>query len=300
MAKRTKPQTTNNYPFKQVKDAGGGFARVEPFLTPDKIRNEFLFGIPLVSLITGQSLTDETIKSVIRRAANLVETECKIDVFPVQRMIRIDFDWTKQNQGFSHMKLRYAPVKSIEEVTIRLINSKNYVDGQLTDPNADQEGGVIYSMPLDWINLQAEGHRGVIYFTPLQTVYTGGYPNTGIGSTGTADIQAATIMSAINQTRWYPGFWAIKATFGFEDGSIPSPINELIACYASMEILSLIGATNWYSGKSIGIDGVSQSVSNPGPQVFATRMQDLKEKAVGLKDLIKKRFSGAGMFMQHI
>lgn len=292
----TKPQITYNYPSKAAKDGVSGFSRVEPFMTPERLRKEFLFGIPLVSFLTGERMTDETLKSVIARAAAEVEVKCKIDIFPVQRIIKQDFDYTKYSQGFNQMNLGFGPLKSLEEVSIRLINSTTIIGG--VSNQADPEGTLIYRFPLEWVNL-SYGYKGLLYFTPLQTVYSGANMS-GIHSAGIGEGGAVALMTALNRVRNFPSFWTVKATFGFEEGSIPSPINSLIGFTAALEILSLLGITNWINGKSISIDGASQSLSGPGPQIFLARINDLKEKQRDLIDLVKKRFTANGIFMQHI
>lgn len=296
--KSTKPQTTHNYPQKATRGGVSGFERVQPFITPERMRNEFLFGIPLKSFLTGQVMSDETLKSLIARAAAQVELKCKIDIFPVQRLIRQDFDYTKYSQGFNQMNLGWAPLKSLEEVAIRLVNSTVYYDGQ-SNQN-DPEGELIYAFPLSWVNL-AYGYKGVLNFTPIQTVYGGTGMAGGINSSGggMGPGGAATLMTAMSRTRLFPSFWSIKATFGFDENAIPSPLNDLIGYTAALEVLSLLGITNWATSKSISIDAASQSVSGPGPQIFALRITQLEEKKKDLEDLIKKRFTANGIFMSH-
>src|SRR5271165_4481356 len=106
-----KPNPTSNFPVNSEKlrgEGAAGFSRVEEWLTPDRIKDEFLFGIPLVSLTTGQKLSDKTIKNIINRAAAKLETKCKIDVFPVQRVHREDFDRTKYLQGWNQLQLPFG------------------------------------------------------------------------------------------------------------------------------------------------------------------------------------------------
>lgn len=53
------------FPQKASKLSGegaAGFTRVESWMTPERLRAEYLFGIPLVSPITQEKMTDDTLK----------------------------------------------------------------------------------------------------------------------------------------------------------------------------------------------------------------------------------------------
>src|ERR1035441_5229640 len=64
----------------------------------------------VVSILTGQIMTDETIKNIIRRAAADVELKCKIDIFPVQRIKREDFDRVKYLQGWNQLQMPFGKI----------------------------------------------------------------------------------------------------------------------------------------------------------------------------------------------
>jgi hypothetical protein len=320
--KTTKPNPTHNYPQGATKLTGAGaagFSRVDPWMTPDRLKNEFLFGIPLVSLLTGQTLTDIAIKNIIRRAAADVELKCKIDIFPVQRVHREDFDRTKYLQGWNQLQLPFGNLKSLEEVSIRANNSLSFNQGvpntnqygnsfgvpsngqtqpnppnpQLPQFNPNEiEGDALYIVPLDWIDM-TKAAKGLLHFVPLQTTFS------SYGVVGPSAGAAAPLFAIFSQLSWVPSFWFIKYTCGFDENSIPSPINELIGYYAAMEIISLLGPLIRHTSQSIGIDGASQSTSGPGYQLFVLRYQQLQEKAKESEDLIKSRF-GKKIFMSHI
>jgi hypothetical protein len=184
-------------------------------------------------------------------------------------------------------------MNSLEELSIRTVES---VSTQNPTPAAGQEDGrLIFKYPLAWIDIDQDGHRGIIHSVPLQTAYTG--VGAGIGAYGGA---ASALLTAFNQLSWMPAFWYVKFTTGFDENAIPSVINNLIGSKVALKILSQLGPTQKISSKSIGIDGVSQSVSGMGPQQFSLRVNDLKEDIAALKDLIGKYFGGRGIFMTHI
>ena len=293
-----KPNDTSLYPAKATKLSGegaAGFTRVEEWITPERLKAEYLFGIPLVSPITKEKLTDDTIKILIRKAAAEVELKCKIDVTPIQRFERVEFDRTKYLQGWNQLQLGYGNISSLQEVAIRASNSQsvtqNVVNTQTNIAN-DIEGSPLYIVPLDWIDMSL-AHKGLLHFVPLQTTF-GSY-----GIVGPSAGAAAPLFAIFSQLQWIPSFWAIKYTTGFAENSIPAPINDLIGSQAALMILSMIGPLNRFNSQSISLDGSSQSVSGPGPQLYVQRMTDLQTKIQDLQDLVAKRF-GKKIFMSNL
>lgn len=289
----SKRRITGNYPQKVSKDGGaGGFDRVESFLTPERLKAEFLFGIPLKSPLTNETMSDDTLKSLIRKAAADIEMECKIDIFKTQRKTRLEFDRTKFLQGFGQLNLGFSNLYSLEELSIRTVES---VSTQNPTPDAvNEDGRLIFKYPLAWIDIDSTGHKGIIHSVPLQTAYTG--VGGGVGAYGGA---ASALLTAFNQLSWMPAFWYVKFTTGFDDNAVPSPINTLIGNKVALKVLSQLGPTQKIASKSIGIDGVSQSVSGMGPQQFSFRIQDLEKEIEGLKNAIGKYFGGRGVYMTH-
>lgn len=276
-------------------EGAAGFTRVEEWMTPERIRQEYLFGIPLVSPVTKEKLTDDTIKTFIRKAAAEVELKCKVDVTPIQRFERIEFDRTKYLQGWNQLQLKMGNVSSIQEVSIRASNSQTTQQNIVNPPDNSGnqiEGSLLYNVPLDWIDMNM-AHKGLLHFVPLQTTF-GSY-----GVVGPSAGAAAPLFAIFSQLQWLPAFWAVKYTTGFKENAIPIPINDLIGSTAALMILSLIGPLNRFNSQSISLDGSSQSVSGPGPQLYVQRMQDLQAKVQDLQDLIAKRF-GKKFFMSHI
>jgi hypothetical protein len=284
----TKPNPSGIYPEGRLAlhdDQGSGFTRVEAFLTPEVLKNEYMFGIPLFSPVTKQVLSDETIKSVINRAYAKIEIECKINIFQQQVMKRLEFDKTKFFQGWGQLNLGVRNIRSIEELSIRTSNSfqTSNMSGYL-DP-VEKDGSIIYNYPLTWLDMSL-AHKGLISCVPLQTTYA----TTGIGATPISGPQAA-LFAAFTRLSYIPGFWYVRFTTGFPNNSIPSIVNELAACYACISLLSMLGpGTNRNNSQSISIDASSQSVSNQGPNIYQQRIVDLTTKAAEIKDQVNGYF----------
>lgn len=293
-----KPNSHGMYPVdhealpQNSTNTGSGFTRVEKWITPERLKQEWLFGIPLVSLVTKQELSDETIKNIIAKAASRVELECNIDVFPVVRVVRQPYDRVKMTQGFNQIDVGVRQIRELLEVSIRSSNSYNIQQGTEYQQGTDQlEGSILYKFPLEWIDPSLM-RKGILHFVPLQSAANGLVPGGLIGGTSAPLFQVLTQLSNI------PGYFFIRYASGWEENSIPSIVNDLIGIYAAMDILSMLGPTNKWNSQSIGIDGASQGVSGPGNQIYALRMQELATKADSIKDLIKSKFTNK-IFMRH-
>jgi hypothetical protein len=68
-------------------------------------------------------------------------------------------------------------------------------------------------------------------------------------------------------------------------------VNQLIGIIAAMQVLSQVAAA--YAGStstSLGIDGMSQSVSTPGPNRYQIRIEELRAHRALLVKKIKKSY----------
>jgi hypothetical protein len=96
-----------------------------------------------------------------------------------------------------------------------------------------------------------------------------------------------------------PAFWVADVITGFPENQIPTPINELIGITAAIELLSKVSPLFKVNSQSISHDGLSQSVSGPGSQIFAGRIAELKEKKNRLVRQVKHIYY-ASVFVSNI
>jgi hypothetical protein len=232
-----------------------------PIITPEKLRRVHLFGIPLVSNIRDpitkrvQVMDDTLIKEFINEASSLAETESKLKIFPRQIKEKQAFDRAAYDQ-FGYMQLRQRPIASIEALTV---TPSNEVD--------------IFNIPLEWVDCGLL-HLGQLNLIPLTISTKAG----AVVPMGTSP-GGATFLSIFGSRPWLPLFFEIKYTVGFPNGLVSKIVNQYIGCIAAMEILSVLAATYSRSNStSLGIDGLSQSISTPGMELFKVRMEELSQK----------------------
>lgn len=255
--------------------------RLGALLTPEELVARFLFGIPLVSNmkdpVTGKTavMTPDLLKVYIEDAVAIAETESGLDIFPVRRKERHAFD-RHEFHSFGYFKLKHRPVSSTDSLEIKSADDLN-----------------IFTIPPQWIE---PGHmiQGQINILPLSPA-NASFSYAALGQGGPAGFS---FMSTLARLGWIPAYWTIEYTSGFPDGKIPRIVNELIGCCAALKVLSMLAATYAKSSShSLGIDGMSQSISTPGPQLFATRIQELEEQKKRIIGKLKammglKLFSG--------
>lgn len=246
--------------------------QVEPLLTVDLLKTRHLFGVPLVSAqkdpLTGkaQVMTDEMLSDYIEGAVAQAELELKIDIFPVKRREKQPFDINLYN-SFGYFQLSHRPCTSVDKLSV---TPSNQLD--------------VYVVPNDWVE-GAYLHRGQVNIVPLTVAFVQGTYIPQQSSGGAAFLQI------LGNKAWIPAWWQIEYTSGFKDGMVPRVINEYIGCVAAIEVLSQLALTYARaSSHSLGIDGLSQSVSTPGPQIFKVRMDELEEKKKNIMKKVKAIF----------
>lgn len=244
----------------------------EPLITPAQLKSVHLFGIPLVSAIRIGKLPPEVmnepqLKTFIDRAAALVELETGIHIFPRKHVEKLAFDKAEYD-SFGYMKLKNRPVSGLISLTVTPSNQQN-----------------IFQVPNDWIDIGLL-RQGQLNLIPLTIALKSGTMvplNAGPGG--------AAFLALFGHAPWIPSFFQVEYVSGFKEGVLPKQVNELIGVVAAMEILSLLATTFARSNSSsLSIDGTSQSVSTPGPDIYNTRLQHLAEKRKWLTKKLKNAY----------
>lgn len=255
------------------KDAVGGteWSRTEPLLTPQLLVQRFLFGIPLVSQVPNPLTkkpdvkTPDILKDHIMRAIATLEAELQVQIFPMQFEEPVPYDRVFMEQ-WMYIRLKNRPVLSVEKLAIRPQNNTRAED--------------ILVFPNTWLSL-TNAHKGQINLIPLVAATNESFSQISTGN------GAAFLLAFIGQASWVPSYWVVTYTAGFPEGNIPRVLNELIGVQAAMDILSDIASTFRISSYSLGLDGMSQSQSTPGPQVYKVRMDELEKKKKTLLNRVR-------------
>lgn len=266
----SKPGVGAAFPENAIEDS---YPHLEPLITPAQLKARHLIGIPMVSAakdpITGKPevITPEMMNEIIQQAVATAEQELQIDIFPVKRREKHPFDQNLYS-SFMYFQLNHKPATSIDKLSVTPSN------------NAD-----IYVVPNEWVET-AYLNKGQVNVVPLSVAYVQG---TYISPDNTQG--GAAFMVIMGMKGWIPAFWQIEYTSGFKDGMLPKVVNQYIGMIAAMDILSQL-ATTYARVQSFsqGIDGMSQSMSTPGPQIFKVRIDELEKKLASIRGKIKSMY----------
>ena len=234
--------------------------RCEAILTPDLLVSRYLKSQE--KEVKAKYSNDE-LKDRINLAMNEFELQSGMRVNKVQDKQRIPFD-RDLYKSFVYIKTNHGPILSVEEIQIQSSNGEN-----------------IYNLPATWIEV-GHAHKRQLNLVPILSIF---------GAAGLQDGQASNagliFLQAINNFQWLPAFFTVKYTHGLcnQEGGVPIPVNEIIGMVAAIELLSDLQSANKYNSTSVSQDGISQSASSSGPQIYAKRIEDLTTK----KDLAMKR-----------
>jgi hypothetical protein len=255
------------YPIwaKDGEDTSGSFERYMPLPNPTDLRNRALFGIPLTSSLTNQSLTDETIKHYIDSAISQLEHELDLYITPVTFEEKHDYNRHEFTWNYNYLKLNHPNVIHVEEVQLSFSN--------------DQTNLGFVQFPMEHVHLMPQ--EGVIQLVPAFGTSLSGFLLSAFSGTQFHALRAIGLEN-------FPGAVRVKYQAGFETDKVPAAIVELIENLAAYKILTFIGPLIFpHTSMGVSIDGVSQSVGTPGPQFLSARINDLNNIIQAQKDAVK-------------
>lgn len=245
------------------------YGRLEPVIGPQELRNRYLFGIPLISQLTDpttkrpQIMTDDMLRDYIDGALQETELELNIDLRPVVHQQKFPFD-RNLYESYGYFQLPQRPITSVSSIGITPAN-----------------GVDVYSVPLEWVEV-ANLPSGQLNIIPMTASFIQG------GTVPAGQSGASYFLAVLGNRYWVPAYWQITYTSGFQDGLVPRTINDYIGIVAAMDILSQLAVTFARTNShSLGLDGLSQSISTPGPQLFAVRLEELEKKKAVIAKKVK-------------
>jgi hypothetical protein len=255
------------YPLwaKDGEDTSGNFERYMQLPTPTDLRNRALFGIPLTSSLTGQSLSDEAIKHYIDASISQLEHELDLYITPVTFEEKHDYNRHEFTWNYNYLKLNHPNVITVEEVQLSFSN--------------DQSNLGFVQFPMEHVHLQPQ--EGVIQLVPAFGTSLSGFLLSAFSGTQFHALRAIGLDN-------FPGAVRVKYQAGFEKDKVPAAIVSLIENVAAYNILTFMGPLIFpHTSVGVSIDGVSQSVGTPGPQFLVNRINDLSNIIQMQKDAVK-------------
>jgi hypothetical protein len=244
------------FPFMSSEQEQPSVTRYLSLPTPQSLKETSLFGIPLKSALTGQTISDAVLGDYITKAISRLEHELNMFITPVVFEERHDYDREIWTQQYAWMKLNNSPVLNVQSVQL------SFGNGTPLPP--------LVEFPLEFVYVNSQ--EGAIRLVPVLGTATSGFV---LSSFSGAQYTALLAMGVFN----FPGAVLVKYRAGFEPNKVPAMMSGLIEKMAALMVLSTIGHLIFpYSSIGIGLDGASQSVGTPGVQFLTGRIADLKEQ----------------------
>lgn len=238
--------------------------RYLPIPTAATIKSAKLFGIPLVSAFTQETMADSTIDEFIISAISEIEHTLDLYITPVKFREKHDYQRHEFSWNYNFLKVNHPNILSVEKL-------------ELSFTNASEHGFV--SFPMEHVHVMPQ--EGTIQLVPAFGTSLSGFLLSAFSGTQFHALRSV----AINE---FPGGVRVTYTAGFALDRVPAVLVELIKVKAALKTLSALGPVLFTQNSvSIGIDGVSQSTSNAGPQFLATRIGDLEKEETKLIEAAK-------------
>jgi hypothetical protein len=264
---KTDPQGIYPVWAKNGEDTTGQFSRYGLVPSAADMKSRALFGIPLTSQLTGETVSDDMIKHYINAAISELEHELDLYITPVTFEEKHDYSRHEFTWSYNYLKLNHPNVICVESVELSFSN--------------DQQPGFI-DFPLEFVHLMPQ--EGVIQLVPAFGTSLSGFLLSAFSGTQFHALRQGGLTG-------FPGGVRVKYQAGFEEGKVPTAIISLIENMAAYKLLTFIGPLLFpYNSIGISIDGTSQSVSSPGPQFLAQRIRDLEGIIEKGKDAVKSYY----------
>ena len=249
---------------KDGEDVTGKFERYKPLPTAAALRSRALFGSPLTSALTGETIGDETIAHYIDAAISELEHELDLYITPVTFEEKHDYSRHEFTWSYNYLKLNHPNIISVESV-------------ELSFSNTDSPGFVDF--PLEFVHVLPQ--EGVIQLVPAFGTSLSGFLLSAFSGTQFHALRALGMHN-------FPGGVRVKYKSGFEEDKIPAAVGDLIENIAAYKLLTFIGPLIFpHTSVGVSMDGVSQSVGTAGPQFLANRIKDLESIIDKQKEAVK-------------
>lgn len=248
-------------------------AQGDMLMSPTEFKAKWLYGIPLCNMVTGQELSDDTIRQKLVSAQAILETEFSIKLFKqyiteTKDFIREEFfSWGFLKTSWQILR----PCRLLGRLNERQVIEYPYqwLSIKRGNENDNSQWKELYIMP---------NGEATVTFTYLLTQYPHYFMFYG--------------------ARLLPNYWQIEYVTGFE--KVPQEFMELIGLQAALDILPLIELTvgntaNTFgaANNSLSFDGLSQSSGKVnGGNLFQQRIKLYQDQLKDLKSSVKGAYTG--------
>jgi len=241
-------------------------------ITPDWLKEVWLWRIPIE--FDDDKLTDEAIQFYIDSAINRAELILNIAIHP-KTLENETYDYRLEEwmSGFGYVQLNTRPAIQVTNMNLNVITS------QIT-------------IPTEWIQLKKKSAQ--VNLIP----YYGILASANIGN------QLLMFMPLLSTTTYVPQILRISYEAGYaENEDVPDLLIQLIAMNATIGVLNVLGEIALggqaaLAGYSIGVDGLSQSVSTTASAenaAYGGRIRQMEREMVEVVKTLRQYYYGLSL-----
>ena len=241
-------------------------------LTPDWLKEAYLYRIPIS--YDNDFLTDDVLNFYINSAKNQAEILLGIDIDKhVDNQERHDYRLEEWTSGYGFLQMYRRPSIKVKSLQLNIITST-------------------IDIPQEWIQLKKKNSQ-------LQLI-----PYYGILASAAIGNQLIMFMPLLSSTTYVPQIILVKYDSGFEpDDELPGALAQLIGNLAASGVLAVLGEIALggqaaLAGYSIGVDGLSQSVSttlSAENHAYSARTRQYERENQNLVKMLKDFYYGIRM-----
>jgi hypothetical protein len=238
-------------------------------LTVSELKEVFLFGVDLTN-DAGEPFPDSIFEWGIRSAISSLERKLDILIRPT---VFVDerYDYYRGDYlNWTIIRLRECPVISVEAVRVTWPSDTAVID-----------------FPTEWIQLRPDAGQVNIV------------PTSGTLSQVLLTAGGSFLPLVASGRDFVPNILAVDFTAGFLEGQVPQDLRDVIGKVASMAPLNIAGDLIVGAGiasKSIGIDGLSQSINTTSSATnsgYGARIQQYMKEIKDILPVLQRYYKGA-------
>lgn len=262
----------NTYPvFSEEMGPEGSFKRFTSFPTPKEVYDYALMGLPKIFPLTREPIPVDIAKAALESAVTEIENSLGMNLSEVTHFHSEDYIDGMFTNNYMGIRLQRWPATQIVQVQLKFPHTNTAQTYQK------------YTLPAGWIYLR----RNRINVVAALGSVTVSVDNSSVVSAG----GIFTYITGFARGAYAPGTTEVVYKAGFQSDRLPSSVADMVKTWAAHRMLSdLIPVLFPNTGVSVGIDGVSQSVSFNVTAMLLERRNQLLLKRNELAASITKGF----------
>lgn len=235
--------STNYYSYAYYNSHGNGTTGTQilytendydAVLTVENLVNNFMFGLDLTD-DDGNQFPRGMLEFAIKAAVDSLEKTLCVRIKPTQILNEMQDYYRSDYLDFAFVQLNEYPIVSVERVAIKYPTAQTEIEFPTEWYQINRVHGQVHLIPTSGSLSQILMGRGGDYLTFVWKGWD-----------------------------WMPNMWRINYTAGFPVGQIPNDLIAVVgkmACFYPLNIAGDLVGGIAIASKSIGIDGLSQSIN---------------------------------------